>query len=285
MISFDAMTKEITTTKIAIFQRKEIRKIIHKNEWWFSVVDVIEALTGTDRPRKYWNDLKKKLIKEGYYEVSENIGQLKIVAPDGKKRETDCANTETIFRIIQTVPSPKAEPFKRWLAKVGYERVQEIEDPELATKRTRALYKAKGYSDAWIEKRMRGIEVRASLTNEWKNRGVKEGQEYAILTAEISKATFGITPSEYQKLKGLKRENLRDHMNDLELIFIMLGEASTTEIAKNKDTQGFIENKTAAREGGAVAGKARKDLELKSGKKVSTSKNYLPKKKDDKRLQ
>ena len=278
------MTKEIVTTKIAVFQKKEIRKIIHKNEWWFSVTDIIEALTGTQRPRKYWNDLKKKFIKEGYFEVSENIGQLKIAAPDGKKRETDCANTETIFRIIQTVPSPKAEPFKRWLAKVGYERVQEIEDPELATKRTRAIYKAKGYSDAWIEKRMRGIEVRATLTHEWKNRGVQEGQEYAILTAEISKATFGMTPSEYQKLKKLKRENLRDHMNDLELIFTMLGEASTTEIAKNKNSQGFTENKTVAREGGAVAGKARKDLELKSGKKVSTDKNYLPNNKNKKRL-
>lgn len=278
------MTQELIT-KIAIFQKKEIRKIIHKNEWWFSITDVIEVLTGTDRPRKYWNDLKKKLIKEGYSEVSENIGQLKITATDGKMRETDCANTETIFRIIQTVPSPKAELFKRWLAKVGYERVQEIEDPELATKRTRALYKAKGYSDAWIEKRMRGIEVRETLTNEWKNRGVKESPEYAILTAEISKATFGMTPSEYQKLKGLKRENLRDHMNDLELIFTMLGEASTTEIAKNKDARGFIENKTAAREGGNVAGKARKDLEIKSGKKVSTSRNYLPKKKDDKQLE
>ena len=216
--------------------------------------------------------------------MSENIGQLKITASDGKKRETDCANTETIFRIIQTISSPKAEPFKRWLAKVGYERVQEIEDPELAAKRTRAIYKAKGYSDAWIGKRMRGIAVRETLTNEWKSRGVKEGQEYAILTAEISKATFGMTPSEYQKLKGLKRENLRDHMNDLELIFTMLGEASTTEIAKNKDAQGFIENKTVAREGGAVAGNARKDLELKSGKKVSTNKNYLPKSKERKRL-
>ncbi len=279
------MNKEIITTKIAIFQRKEVRKIIHNNEWWFSVTDVIEVLTNTDRPRKYWNDLKKKLIKEGYLEVSENIGQLKIMATDGKMRETDCANTETIFRIIQTIPSPKAEPFKRWLAKVGYERVQEIEDPELATKRTRALYKAKGYSNAWIEKRMRGIEVRETLTNEWKNRGVKESPEYAILTAEISRATFGMTPSEYQKFKGLKRENLRDHMNDLELIFTMLGEASTTEIAKNKDARGFMENKTVAREGGAVAGKARKDLETKSGKKVSTSKNYLPKKEDGKRLQ
>jgi hypothetical protein len=272
------------TTKIAVFQKKEIRKTIYKNEWWFSIIDIIEALTGTERPRKYWNDLKKKLVKEGYFEVSENIGQLKIVAPDGKQRETDCANTETIFRIIQTIPSSKAEPFKRWLAKVGYERVQEIEDPELATKRTRAIYKAKGYSDAWIEKRMRGIEVRATLTNEWKNRDVKEGQEYAILTAEISKATFGITPNEYQKLKGLKQENLRDHMNDLELIFTMLGEASTTEIAKNKDAQGFVQNKTVAREGGAVAGKARKDLELKSGKKVSINKNYLPRTKNKKKL-
>jgi DNA-damage-inducible protein D len=278
-----AMTEEITT-KIAVFQRKEIRKIIHDNEWWFSVVDVIEALTDSERPRKYGNDLKKKIEKEGYFQLSENIGQLKIVALDGKKRETDCANTETIFRIIQTIPSPKAEPFKRWLAKVGYERVQEIEDPELATKRTRAIYKAKGYSDAWIEKRMRGIEVRETLTGEWKNRGVMEGQEYSILTAEISRATFGMTPSEYQKLKGLTRENLRDHMNDLELIFTMLGEASTTEIAKNKDTQGFIENKAVAWEGGAVAGKARKDLELKSGKKVSTKKNYLPKKKSQKKL-
>jgi len=277
------MTQELTT-KIAVFRKKEIRKIIHNKEWWFSIVDVIEALTGTERPRKYWNDLKKKLIKEGYSEVSENIGQLKVTAPDGKKRETDCANTETIFRIIQTIPSSRAEPFKRWLAKVGYERVQEIEDPELAMKRTRAIYRAKGHSDAWIEKRMRGIEVRETLTSEWGNRGVKEGQEYAILTAEISKATFGMTPSEYQKLKGLKRENLRDHMNDLELIFTMLGEASTTEIAKNKDVRGFVENKTVAKEGGAVAGKARKDLELKSGKKVSTSENYLPKDKERKRL-
>jgi len=219
------------TTKIAIFQKKEIRKTIYKDEWWFSIIDVIEALTGTERPRKYWNDLKKKLIKEGFFEVSEKIGQLKLEAPDGKMRETDCANTETIFRIIQTIPSPKAEPFKRWLAKVGYERIKEIEDPELATKRTRAIYKAKGYSNAWIEKRMRGIEVRETLTDEWKKRDVKEDKEYAILTAEISKATFGITPSEYQKFKGLKRQNLRDHMNDLELIFTMLGEASTTKIA------------------------------------------------------
>ena len=266
---------KITTTKIAIFRRKEIRKTIYKNEWWFSIVDIIEALTGTERPRKYWSDLKKKLIEEGYNEVSENIGQLKLLANDGKKYFTDCANTETTFRIIQSIPSPKAEPFKRWLAKVGYERIKEIEDPELATKRTRMLYKAKGYSDAWIEKRMRGIAIRDELTGEWKKRGIKMQREYEILTAEISKATFGMTPSEYQKFKGLKRENLRDHMDDLELIFNMLGEASTTEIAKTKDAQGFNENKTAARKGGSVAGKARKDLEKKTGKKVSTRKNYL----------
>ncbi len=273
------------TTKIAIFQKKEIRKTIYKNEWWFSVADVVEALTGTDRPRKYWNDLKKKIIEEGYREVSEKIGQLKLEASDGKKYLTDCADTETIFRIIQSIPSPKAEPFKRWLAKVGYERIKEIEDPELATKRTRAIYKAKGYSNAWIEKRMRGIEVRETLTDEWKKREVKEGQEYAILTAEISRATFGMTPGQYQKFKGLKRENLRDHMNDLELIFTMLGEASTTEISKNKNAIGFNKNKISAQEGGSVAGKARKDLEKKSGKKVSTSKNYLQKLEDDKRLQ
>lgn len=197
----------VPATKVAIFKGIKIRKTMHKDEWWFSVIDVIEVLTDTERPRKYWNDLKKKLEKEGYSQLSENIGQLKILALDGKKRGTDCANTETIFRIIQIVPSPKAEPFKRWLAKVGYERVQEIEDPELATKRTRALYEAKGYSDAWIEKRMRGIEVRETLTNEWKNRDVKEGQEYAILTAEISKAAFGMTPSEYKRFKGLRQEN------------------------------------------------------------------------------
>ena len=199
---------EISTNKFAIFKGKRVRKVIFQDEWWFSVVDVVEALTGTDRPRKYWSDLKTKLTKEGYSEVSEKIGQLKLVSPDGKLRETDCANTETVFRIIESIPSPKAEPFKRWLARVGYERVQEIEDPELATKRTRALYKAKGYPDSWIEKRMRGIEIRETLTDEWKNRNVGDDREYAILTAEISEATFGMTPSEYKKFKGLKRQTL-----------------------------------------------------------------------------
>jgi len=272
------------TTKIAVFRGKEIRKTIHNNEWWFSITDVIEALTGTERPRKYWNDLKKKLIKEGYFEVSEKIGQLKFQAPDGKLRLTDGTNTETVFRIIQTIPSPKAEPFKRWLAKVGYERVQEIEDPELATKRTRALYKAKGYSDAWIEKRMRGIAIREELTDEWNNRGVKEQTEYAILTAEISKAAFGLTPSQYKKLKGLDRQNLRDHMTDLELIFSMLGEAATTEITRNRDTQGFVENKQAAAEGGGIAGDARKALETKTRKRVVSRQNYLGSPQDRKLL-
>ncbi len=266
---------ETQTTKIAVFNGKQVRRILHNNEWWFSIIDIIEVLTGNERPRKYWNDLKIKLTKEGYIEVSEKIGQLKLIAQDGKRYLTDCANTETLFRIIQTIPSPKAEPFKRWLARVGYERIQEIEDPELAAKRTRALYKAKGYSEDWIEKRMRSIAIREKLTEEWNNRGVKEEPEYAILTAEISKAAFGLTPSQYKKLKGLKRENLRDHMNDLELIFSMLGEAATTEITRVNDAQGFIENKQAAVKGGNVAGKARKNLEAETGKRVVSRQNYL----------
>jgi DNA-damage-inducible protein D len=266
-----------TSTKIAVFKGTKVRKTIYNNEWWFSVVDVVQALTNqTDSltARKYWNKLAQRLRDEGS-EMVTNCHRLKLVAADGKKYETDCANTEGIFRIIQSIPSPKAEPFKRWLARVGYERVKEIEDPELATKRTRALYKAKGYSEAWIEKRMRGIEVRETLTDEWQKRNVGSSKEYAILTAEISKATFGMTPTEYKKFKELKRENLRDHMDDLELIFSMLGEASTTEIAKNKNTRGFGENKIAARDGGNVARIARKDLEKKSGKSVSTKSNYL----------
>ena len=276
------MTKESVTTKIAIFRKKEIRKIIYKNEWWFVIEDVVIALTDSVQPKGYIKDMRRRDmgLSKGWGQIATPL----TVKTVGGPQKLNCANTEGIFRIIQSIPSPKAEPFKRWLAKVGYERVQEIEDPELATKRTRALYKAKGYSNAWIEKRMRGIEVRETLTNEWKDREVREEKEYAILTAEISKATFGMTPSEYQKFKGLKRENLRDHMNDLELIFTMLGEASTTEIAKNKNAHGFDENKIVAKEGGAVAGNARKDLETKSGKKVSTHRNYLPKAKTRKKL-
>ena len=265
----------MTEPHLAIFRGKQIRRVIYRNEWWFSVIDIVSALTGSERPRKYWKDLKTKLGKEGYVEVSEKIGQLKLKAPDGRMRETDCANTETLFRIVQSISSPKAEPFKRWLARVGYERVQEIEDPELATKRTRALYKAKGYPDSWIEKRMRGIEIRETLTDEWKKRQVGAEREYAILTAEISKATFGMVPSEYKKFKNLARENLRDHMDDLELIFAMLGEASSTRITQTKNARGFPQNKRAAQEGGSIAGDARKALERKSGQKVSTPSNYL----------
>ncbi|MFA5388569.1 MAG: Bro-N domain-containing protein [Candidatus Omnitrophota bacterium] len=268
------MTKQTAVTKIAIFRKKEIRKTIHKNEWWFSVVDVCNVLTESLDAGSYWRKLKQRLTAEGSEVVTFCHG-LKLEALDGKKYETDCANTEGIFRIIQSVPSPKAEPFKRWLARVGYERIQEIEDPELATKRTRALYKAKGYSDDWIEKRLRGIAIREELTDQWQKRDIRKPREYEILTAEISKAAFGLTPSAYKKFKRLKRENLRDHMNDLELIFSMLGEASTKEITMNKNAQGFIENKQAAQEGGAVAGNARKELERKSGKKVLTRKNYL----------
>ncbi|HVF69886.1 MAG TPA: Bro-N domain-containing protein [Xanthomonadales bacterium] len=268
----------MTDTKIAIFKSKQIRKTIYKNEWWFSVIDIVEALTGTDRPRKYWNDLKTKIITEGYTELSEKIGQLKLESSDKKKYLTDCANTETLFRIIQTIPSPKAEPFKRWLAKVGYERIQEVEDPELATKRTRALYKAKGYPEDWIEKRMRGIAIREELTDEWQKRGAKEQRDYEILTAEISKATFGVTPSDYKKLKGLKRQNLRDHMDDFELIFTMLGERSTTEIHRTEDSKGINKLKNDAKAGGDIAGGARRKLEKRLKRSIVSNTNYLPKK-------
>jgi len=276
------MRNKDKTTKIAIFQKQEIRKTIYKNEWWFVIEDVVAALTDSVQPKGYIKDMRRrdKELSEGWGQIAT----LLTIDTTGGPQKLNCANTEGIFRIIQSIPSAKAEPFKRWLAKVGYERIQEIENPEITTKRARAIYKAKGYSDAWIEKRMRGIEVRETLTNEWKKRGVKENPEYAILTAEISNATFGMTPSQYQKFKGLKRENLRDHMNDLELIFTMLGEASTTEIAKNKNAQGFHQNKLAAREGGNVAGKARKHLEKKSGKKVSTKENYLQAPESKKRL-
>lgn len=247
---------------------------------FFSVVDIVSALIQKDYQsgRKYWKVVKGRLLDEGFDELVTKCYQLKMKAQDGKMRDTDFANAETMFRIIQSIPSKKAEPFKRWLAKVGYERIQEIENPELAQQRMRELYKAKGYSDAWIEKRIRGIAIRDELTNEWKKRGVKEGKEYSILTAEISKATFGLTPSEYKELKGLKRENLRDHMNDLELIFTMLGEASTKEIAQNTNVQGFNKNQIAAKKGGKIAGDARKQLEIESGQKVVSKGNYLTQK-------
>jgi len=268
--------------QIAIFRGKGIRKALHNNEWWFVITDVVGVLTDSKDPAGYIKDMRRrdKELSKGWGQIATPLW---IETPGGRQK-VNCANTEGAFRIIQSIPSPKAEPFKRWLAKVGYERVQEIEDPELATKRTRAIYQAKGYSDDWIEKRMRGIAIREELTDEWKKRQVREEQEYAILTAEIAKAAFGVAPHEHKKFKGLKRENLRDHMTDLELIFSMLGEAATTEITKVDDAQGFTESREAARKGGEVAGTARKDLEKKTGKRVVSEENYLTEPESRKRL-
>lgn len=268
--------------KLVVFQDREIRRTLHSGEWWFVIVDVVAALTDSVDPTGYVKDMRRRDA-----ELSKGWGQIAtplLVETAGGKQKVNCANTEGLFRIIQSIPSPKAEPFKRWLAKVGYERVQEIEDPELATARTRELYRAKGYSEAWIEKRMRGIAVRAELTEEWRNKGVGEAPEYAILTAEISKAAFGMTPTEYKAFKGLERENLRDHMTDLELIFSMLGEAATTEIARKQDAQGFTENKVAARKGGRIAGEAREKLEIETGEHVSNAENFLVEPESKKRL-
>lgn len=264
-------------SNIKLFESQQIRSVWNEGEqkWYFSVIDVVAALTDSPNPRDYWYRIKQREKISGI-ELSTICRQFKLEAPDGKLRETDCSHAEGLLRIVQSIPSPKAEPFKRWLAQVGYERLEEIENPELAAKRMRELYKAKGYSDEWIEKRVRGIAIRDELTNEWQKRGVREQREYAILTAEISRATFGMTPAEYKAYKSLTKpaDNLRDHMNDLELIFTMLGEASTTEIARNKDAQGYVENRKAAVEGGAVAGRARRDLEKKSGKRVASTDNY-----------
>jgi DNA-damage-inducible protein D len=276
------------TTKIALFKGKKIRKTIHNDEWWFVINDVIEALTDSRDPAQYFKRLKQrdeelaKLTDKGAVQFVPPLTLDFITA--GGKQKMYCWNTEGIFRLIQSIPSPKAEPFKRWLAKVGYERVQEIENPELATQRTRMLYKLKGYSDDWIEKRMRGIAIREELTDEWQNRGAQEKKDYEILTAEISKATFGVTPSEYKDLKGLQRENLRDHMDDFELIFTMLGERSTTEIHRNEDSQGVPKLRKDAHVGGKIAGNARKELEKKLGRTVVSPKNYLPKSKSVRRL-
>jgi hypothetical protein len=270
----------VSANHLAVFQETTIRRTWHNEEWWFSIIDVIGILSDSAIPKRYWSDLKRKLAQEaGSEQPYEKIVRLKLAAPDGKQRETDCANTETLFRLIQSIPSPKAEPFKRWLAQVGFERVKEIENPELASARARELYQAKGYPQAWIEKRLRSISIRGELTDEWKTRGVQEGKEYAILTAEIARATFGVTPEAHSKLKGLDKvktgNNLRDNMTDLELIFTMLGEAGTTEIARRKDAHGFADNRKAAKEGGTIAGDARKALEAKSGKRVVSKENYL----------
>ena len=262
---------------IVVFGTKEIRRIWHNDEWWFSVVDVCGILTESRDSGAYWRKLKQRLKIEGS-EVVTNCHGLKLVASDGKKYRTDCANTETMFRVIQSIPSPKAEPFKRWLAKVGYERVQEIENPELAQERMKALYERKGYPKDWIDKRLRGMAVRQNLTDEWKERGIENQKDYAILTAEISKATFGMTPTEYKKHKNIptkSKVNLRDNMTDLELIFTMLGEKVTTEISEQEKPETFTDNKKVARRGGAVAGNARKDTEKELGRSIISEENYL----------
>lgn len=260
--------------KLVVFQEKRIRRIWHKEEWWFSIIDVIAVLTESANPQNYWYTMKNRLKGEGSEQTLTNCKGLKMEAQDGRMRQTDCANTEIMFRIIQSVPSPKAEPFKQWLAKVGYERVQEIENPELAAERARQYYKELGYSDEWIAARLKSIEIRGQLTDEWKDRGVNEGLEYSILTAEISRATFGMKPSDYKKYKGLARENLRDHMTNLELIFTMLGEETTKNEAVDADAQGFEENRLAAVRGGTSAGDALEAYEKSTGKKVATDKNF-----------
>ncbi len=263
-------------SNIKLFESKQIRTVWNEKDgkWYFSVQDVVEVLTESIDVKQY---IKRLLSRDGM--LKNNWGTIctlvEMEAADGKKRKIQASDTKGLLRIIQSIPSPKAEPFKQWLAQVGSDRLDEIENPELATQRTRELYKLKGYPDNWIEKRMRSIAIREELTEEWKNREVKEQIEYAILTAEISKATFGLTPSEFKKIKSLKSQNLRDHMTDLELIFSMLGEASTTKVTRAKNAKGFIENKAAARIGGKIAGNALKELEKESGEKVITSENYL----------
>ncbi|PKP49206.1 MAG: hypothetical protein CVT92_15385 [Bacteroidetes bacterium HGW-Bacteroidetes-1] len=276
------MTKETT---IKLFEQKQIRTSWNEDEekWYFSIIDVIKVLTGTDRPRKYWNDLKTKLNNEGS-ELSEKIGQLKMTAEDGKMRITDVADTEQLFRLIQSVPSPKAEPFKMWIAKVARERIDEIEDPEIGIDRLLETYLRKGYSKEWINQRLKSIEIRKELTDEWEKRGVEKGQEFAILTNDITQAWSGFTTKEYKKHKDLKKESLRDNMTNLELVLNMLAEATTTEISNEKKPKTFTENRKIAKQGGTIAGNTRKEIEQKTGKKVVSklnAKQLEQKKKDD----
>lgn len=271
---------DLLQTKISLFRGKNIRKVIFNNEWWFAIEDVVVALTDSSNPKDYITKMK---LRDS--ELSKGYGQIVSTLPiqtKGGKQKMSCSNTEGVLRIIQSIPSSKAESLKRWLARVGYERIQEIEDPELAAKRMRFIYKSKGYPDSWIKNRMRGIVIREDLTDEWRNREIKLEREYAILTAEISKATFGMTPSQYKKFKNLKRGNLRDHMDEVELLFSMLGEVSTTRITQARDVKGFVENKKAAKDGGKIAGDARIALEKESKRKVSTKTNYLGGYKDQK---
>jgi DNA-damage-inducible protein D len=256
------------------FEESKIRKIWHENAWWFSVIDIVQALTDSSNPAVYWRVLKKRLIAEGS-QVVTNCNALKLPASDGKSYKTDCATTETIFRLVMSIPSPKAEPLKQWLAQVGTERIEETENPEIGFERIRETYKLKGYSDEWIETRLKSIEIRKQLTDEWKMRGVDEQREYSILTAEIAKHTFGVSPAEHKNIKGLDKQNLRDHMTPLELIFTMLGEEMTRSIAQKEDAQGFAENHEAAQKAGSIAGRAREDAEKRGGIKIVSSENYL----------
>ena len=271
-------------SNIKLFESKQIRTVWNERDqkWYFVVEDVVLVLTDSKDPKQYVKRMRQRdsELAKGWVQFVPTLW----VETAGGKQRVGCANAKGLLRIIQSIPSPKAEPFKLWLAQVGSDRLDEIENPELATQRTRVLYKAKGYTNDWIEKRMRSIAIREELTEEWKNRGVKEKIEYSILTAEISKATFGLTPSEYKKAKGLRSQNLRDHMTDLELIFSMLGEASITAIVKTKNPKGFIQNKVAAKQGGKIAGDARKALEIKTGEKVVSKENYLPEAKKTKKI-
>jgi DNA-damage-inducible protein D len=263
--------------ELVAFKKDSIRRVCHNDEWWYSIVDVVGALSGTERASKYWNDLKTKLTdKEGFFELSDEIGKLPMPSADGKNRPTEVATTETILRIIQSISSPRAEPFKRWLARVGYERIQEGQDPEILIKRAILHYQVQGRSDDWIEKRIRSIVSRKELTAEWKKRGIEEGMQYAMLTNIISEQTFGVHTETHKKHKGLAaRHNLRDHMTDLELILTMLGETSTKEIAQRRDAQGFYPNSQAATAGGKIAGTARKQIEAETQQRVVSKQNFL----------
>ncbi|HSW71334.1 MAG TPA: Bro-N domain-containing protein [Gammaproteobacteria bacterium] len=266
-------------TKLSIFQGKKIRRAFFENEWWFSVIDVIAFLTDSKNARDYWHKMKIREKNTSDTELSTNCRQFKLTAPDGKQRETDCANTEGMFRIIQSIPSPKAEPFKTWLAKVGKERIDEIENPELGIARVKNLYEKKGYSKEWVEKRFQSMAVRNKLTNEWEERGAQRPIDYAILTNDIMQGAFSLKVNDYKQLKGLDRENLRDHMTDLELVITMLGEVTTTQLTQQRDSKGMPKLRNDAKTGGAVAGRARKDIEKQIEDSVISKENFLPDKK------
>lgn len=271
-------------TQIPFLHEKQIRKIHFEDDWWFSIIDIIAFFADNEDPAAYWHKMKRREKGIADIELSTNFRQLKLMASDGKKYVTDCANTEGIFRIIQSIPSPKAEPFKLWLAKIGKERIDEIENPELGIERVKSLYEKKGYPKEWIEKRLKGMAVRQKLTEEWDNRGAQKAIDYAILTNDIMQGAFSLKVDEHKQLKGLEKQNLRDHMTDLELIITMLGEATTTQMTQQRDSQGLPKLRRDAKDGGAVAGRTRKDIEKQIGTKVVSKENFLQnnKKRDNK---